>query len=364
MNHSSRKTSSSKNPMELLERYLQAVRFWVPNSQKDLIAELAEDLRSQLDEKAAELGRPLDEEEVSTILRRCGSPMVVAGRLGPKRYLIGPALYPIYIFVLKMVLVWILVPVFLFIVGPTNLASSNGNWGMAALNTFGDLWSGLFIAAGIITVVFAIVERTAAVGTASGQLGSGDKWDPRSLPPLHKEERKTSLAHTTSELIFGCFGLIWLLLLPRYPVLILGPAAAFLKAAPMWHTFYVPVLLLGVAGLLRSSVTLARPQWGWFPLTAQLMQTIFTLLVMHFMINAAGQTANGEWHPFLMLAETARNSAQYIKVVAVVNVSIMISLAGAWIGLCIAGVVQTWQLLRYLRKRSAGARQPVSMQAL
>src|ERR1700733_13627688 len=152
---------SSSNSTELIDRYLQAVRFWLPGThrQDDLIAELGEDLRSQIEDKETELGHSLDKAEVAEILKRCGSPMMVAGRLGPQRHLIGPALFPIYEFVLKMVLLWILVPVFLFIVGPVNLVQS-GNWGLAMLSTFGDLWSGLFIAAGIITLVFAIIERT------------------------------------------------------------------------------------------------------------------------------------------------------------------------------------------------------------
>jgi len=37
----------SRNPMELIDRYLQAVRFWLPKSQHDLALELAEDLHSQ-----------------------------------------------------------------------------------------------------------------------------------------------------------------------------------------------------------------------------------------------------------------------------------------------------------------------------
>jgi len=154
--------SSTRNPMELVDRYLQAVRFWAPKPQEDLIAELGEDLRSQIEAKETELGRPLDQGEVSAILKTCGMPIVVASRLGPKRYLVGPALYPIYTFVLKMALLWILVPVFIFIVGPTNLISSKGDWGTAVLNTFGNLWSGLFIAASIITLVFAVLERTSA----------------------------------------------------------------------------------------------------------------------------------------------------------------------------------------------------------
>jgi hypothetical protein len=44
--------SSNRNPKDLVDRYLQAVRFWLPASQKqDLSAELSEDLHSQIDEK-------------------------------------------------------------------------------------------------------------------------------------------------------------------------------------------------------------------------------------------------------------------------------------------------------------------------
>src|ERR1700735_1733035 len=118
MNSTFTRNSSSANATELIERYLQAVRFWVPKNhrQEDLLAELGEDLRSQIEDKETELGHSLDKAEVAEILKRCGSPMMVAGRLGPQRHLIGPALFPIYEFVLKMVLVWILVPVFFFFI--------------------------------------------------------------------------------------------------------------------------------------------------------------------------------------------------------------------------------------------------------
>ena len=44
--------------MELLDRYLQAVRFWLPRKQQDdIIAELGDDLRSQIEEREASLGR-------------------------------------------------------------------------------------------------------------------------------------------------------------------------------------------------------------------------------------------------------------------------------------------------------------------
>src|SRR5579863_2182514 len=105
--------SSYKNPADLIARYLQAVRFWMPKTkrQEDLLAELGEDLHSQVEARQADLGQDLGRKEVEEILKRCGAPMVVASRLGPQRYLIGPAIYPVYAFVLKMVLLWILVPV-------------------------------------------------------------------------------------------------------------------------------------------------------------------------------------------------------------------------------------------------------------
>jgi len=104
---------------ELLNRYLQAVRFWLPRTQQqDIIAELSLDLHSQIEDKETELGRPVDEAELEAILRKCGSPILVASRYRRQTQLIEPALFPIYQFVLKVVLLWILVPVFVVIIGP------------------------------------------------------------------------------------------------------------------------------------------------------------------------------------------------------------------------------------------------------
>lgn len=343
---SSRK--SSRNPVELVDRYLQAVRFWLPNSQhqEDLIAELGEDLRSQIEAKEAELGSPIDQAGVSEILKRCGAPMVVASRLGPRRHLIGPTLYPIYQFVLKMVLLWIQVPIFIFILGPVNLAYANGDWVSAIVKTLSEWWSAAFMAAAIITLVFAIIERSPA------QAAAGCNWDPLKLPPVRKTERKVSLAKVISELIFGMFGLVWLLLLPHHPFLILGPAAAILKAAPVWHTFYVPIVALSCLSLLRSALTLARPEWEWFPPVGELVQAILTLLVVNFLINAAGDTPNVGWHPYVMVTGAAENSAQLARVAGIVNVSILISLVCSWIGFGVGLVVQLWRLFVLLCKRS------------
>jgi len=85
--------------MDLLDRYLQAVKFWLPKVQRDdIVAELSEDIRSHIEEKETELGRKLNEVEVGTILKGRGRPVLVANRYLAQEHLIGPAFFPIYRF--------------------------------------------------------------------------------------------------------------------------------------------------------------------------------------------------------------------------------------------------------------------------
>src|ERR1041384_5454395 len=141
--------------MELLNRYLQAVRFWLPEAQQhDIIEELSEDIRSQIDEREAELGRPLAETEAKAILRKRGRPMLVASRYLPQQHLIGPLFLPLYRFALK----WILLPIFVLIVGPLGILTPVVP--PAALTTFvWGLWRAAFYGFGILTMVLTLHER-------------------------------------------------------------------------------------------------------------------------------------------------------------------------------------------------------------
>lgn len=348
--------------MELLDRYLQAVRFWLPKAQQqDIIAELSSDLHSQIDDRETELGRPLDNAELEVILRKCGSPILVASRYRPQTQLIGPALFPIYLFVLKVVLLWILVPVFVVIVGPAMIVPAT-NRVAAFFETWGTLSYAMFVAAAVITLVFAIIERTQA------RLHLFEKWSMQSLPPAPKIERPPSRTQTIFEMICGIGGLLYLLAIPHFPFLIFGPAAAFLKPAPMWHSVYLPLVLLSLVGLANQSAILMRPQWSWLPSAAKLLTTIFGLVVVNFLINAAGQTPNGEWHPYVIAATSARSggmsATQLEHIAGIVNASVLLTLVVTWLGLCIAGIIQAWQVMRSFRKRTHHARDAALLRML
>jgi hypothetical protein len=343
--------------MELIDRYLQAVRFWLPKAQQDdIIAELSEDLHSQIEEKESELGRPPDESEVEAVLRRCGSPIVVASRYQPQTQLIGPVLFPIYKFVMKIVLLWVLIPVFIVIVGPATILPAASRWN-ALRETLSTLWTALFFAAAIITLVFATIEHSQA------RLHLFEKWSPRSLPPVAKEEKPPSRTQSVFELVCAVLGLVYLLAIPYSPFLVLGPFAAFLKPAPMWHSFYLPILLLAILGVAHQCLTLLRPQWTWLPLAARLLTTVLTLVLVNYIINAAAQTPNGEWHPYVVVANSVPLSLQQNRVAAIVNVSVLGCLVCTWLGLSIAGLIQTWQLLRYFRMSAPRNHEPAPFRA-
>ena len=348
--------------MELLDRYLQAVRFWLPKAQQeDIIAELSSDLRSQIDDRETEMGRPLDNAELEAILRRCGSPIVVASRYRPQTQLIGPALFPIYLFVLKVALLWILVPVFLVIVGPALIVPASDR--MAALfQTWSALSSALFISAAVITLVFAVIERTQA------RMNLFEKWSVRSLPPAPKAEKAASRTQTIFELICGIGGLLYLLAAPQFPFLIFGPAAAFLKPAPIWHTFYLPLILFSLVSLANQCAVLARPQWSWLPPAAKLLTTILGLVVVRFLVGAAVPMPSGEWHPYVIAVNSARAAGQSAahlgQIAGIVNASILLALVVTWFGFCVAGTIQAWQLMRAVRKPAAHARDAALLRVL
>src|SRR5260370_27390650 len=91
--------------MDLLERYLQAVRTYLPTSKKeDILKELGENLRAKMEEKETDLGRPLSEDELAEILKKHGHPLLVATRYRQSRHLIGSTLFPFYWLAMKIIL--------------------------------------------------------------------------------------------------------------------------------------------------------------------------------------------------------------------------------------------------------------------
>ncbi len=91
--------------MDVIEGYFRTLRIFLPKGQRDdIIRELSGEVQSQVAEKAAALGRPLNSAEQASIISQYGHPMLTAARYWPQRYLIGPIVFPYYWIVLKIAL--------------------------------------------------------------------------------------------------------------------------------------------------------------------------------------------------------------------------------------------------------------------
>ena len=83
--------------MDLIERYLQALKFALPAKQRDdIIKELRDSILSQVEEKEAEVGHPLTEDDQVALLKKLGSPIHLASRYRKQQHMIGATMFPIY----------------------------------------------------------------------------------------------------------------------------------------------------------------------------------------------------------------------------------------------------------------------------
>jgi hypothetical protein len=186
--------------MELLDRYLQAVRFWLPRKQQDdIIAELGDDLRSQVEERESALGRPLNEDELVALLKQAGHPLWVAGRYQKQQALIGPVLFPLYSFVLKIVMLgylgpWLVTWVVLTVFVPSHRAP---NPALTLAGGWASFCANVFVLFGFVTLVFAVLERFQSAVSALQQ------WDPRKLPRMAHRKERVSRVESVFGLVFS-----------------------------------------------------------------------------------------------------------------------------------------------------------------
>ena len=335
--------------MQLLDRYLESVRSCLPEAQRDdIVNELSENLRSQIEDREAGLARPLNEPEVEAILKEHGHPLVVAARyrrdqrsLAFGRQWIGPTLFPFYIRVLKfnlgltsLILIGVFVALF---------ASGHSITVLSAVPQF--IYSGL-IQFTIITLVFAAADRHWTLHP--------DRWDPRNLKhPWHpafaiqaelkgiaaarKNGRRVSRFDSVSQFVGMGLGLVWLRVAQAAPFMIFGPAAAFIKSAPIWHEFYAPVVCLFLAGMLQAVISLFRPDWYQLRLVYRVANDLVWFVIVLLLLRA------GHW---VMLADAAGNAEGYRRTVEILNELTSFGLAGLAIGVALSLILNLRRLVR------------------
>lgn len=255
----------------LTDRYVAAVLHGIRDEQRaEVAAALRDSIGKAVDARVAGGEAPGDAERA--VLTEFGDPMrVSAARSGRELHLIGPAVYPDYVRLLRLLLA-IIVPIVGVAVGMATAVAGADPWDVVAAG-FGAAFSVAVQVAFWVTLVFAIIERSGSKPHVPAM------WDLGDLPEA--SDRRISLGSTVGSIV-GLGVLIWFLLWqPTYQESFDpgGPTIPILDPAlsQFWIPFLVAVLLASI-GL--EIVKYLRGHW------TLLLAAVNTVLSLAFAIPA------------------------------------------------------------------------------
>lgn len=224
----------------LTDRYVAAVLHGIRDEQRaEVEAALRDSISKAVDARVAGGEAPGDAERA--VLTELGDPMrVSAARSGRELHLIGPAVYPDYIRLLRLLLT-IVVPIVGVAVGAATAIAGADPWDVVAAG-FGAAFSVAVQVAFWVTLAFALVERSGSRPRVPSL------WDVDDLPEL--PSRRITLGGTVAS-VAGLAVLIWFLLWqPGYQESFDpgGPTIPILDPAlsQFWIPFLVAVLLASI----------------------------------------------------------------------------------------------------------------------
>lgn len=314
--------------MELLESYLKAVRRYLPRRQRDdIIAELSEELRSQMESRQAELRRPLRDEEQMAVLKQYGDPMVVARRYHQNRRslsigweLVGPELFPMYLIILGLNMACALgctIAIFLYLHQPIEI---------------GTLARVALIQVGVVTLTFTILNLVRR------KFPQPWYYPPAELAPMIPIAPWYSISGLSVWALFT----LWWTLVPFAPRLLLSSAASSLELAPAWHRFYLPILALLLLGIAQRAVNLVRPRWSGLVPGSRFLINAIALGLQYPLIKS---------YPYVLVAAGATDKVHAAQVAANFNGLILWGvLSWMWIYHLVSVVIYAWYCAPYVRR--------------
>ena len=169
-----KESKKGNGAMSLIERYLAAVAAQLnPDQREDVVAELRDDLMSRIEAREAELGRSLTDDETEAVLRELGHPLAVAARYGSgPQHLIGPELFPWWLFAMK---VGLAAMALLSVIGLGGRVLGGMDVGQAFAQALGGFIEGGLTLLGLVTVLGFVWERY------GGKPGFITNWRVRDL---------------------------------------------------------------------------------------------------------------------------------------------------------------------------------------
>lgn len=265
--------------MDMLETYLDAVAAQLPrDTSDDITAELRDTLLSQFEDREEALGRPLSDDEREAVLRAMGHPLVVAARYrkGPQM-LIGPELFPYWLFVVKAGLLVLGVAFALTLI--IGLVGNPLDGGRAIGRAFQGWFAAGLTLIGGVTLAGAIFEHfglrppyldnwrvrdlqlfklgdpaswAAQMGAAMpAHTGTPSKW-PRAWPGSE------ALLSLVAGLVFAAWW-VGLLHFPELGRFVRNGSEVLVEAAPIWTVLFLPILAYVLVQAAVDALGVLRP---------------------------------------------------------------------------------------------------------
>ena len=326
--------------MELLERYLIAVKSFLPPAQQDdqddIVEELSANLQAQMDDRSVALGRPLTDEEQEAILRQHGHPMLVAARYQTHqggvvfgRQLIGPTLFPLYLRVLWFTIgvslvIYLLVHIALALAGHATTVGETVNTALVQLIALCAIVTGIFIAANTYLPAMDWNARR-----------------PPTMPSMFRQGQLKLYLGAVVEIAFIFLFYYWLWLLFTRPSLLFGAAADPYTPGPIWQRVVWPVALIALVSVAQPIMTLIRPAWVRARSVWRLALGLAVLGVLVFLL------LGNQWVVFAQPGSTSASA------LATINTSVYYALLSTAVGVTIVALFEAWKLLRTARTRPA-----------
>ncbi len=244
--------------MDVVDRYLQSLRSYLPGKARDdYVAELRENIQSQVEDREERLGRPLTEEERVAILRAHGHPFLVAGayrsdgrRLVLGREVIGPALFPFYR--LALIAAGTMTVLVVAFGSVANMVGDRSPF--PALRT---AFFQLSLLVTVATVVFAALDahfrRTAQT------------WDPRRLHASARSSTTPTSRRVQAALqIVFTLAFLWFWVVPAPLGFARYAAAHDMQLGQAWGLLHLGLTASTVLSLATPALVMFRPAWHRF----------------------------------------------------------------------------------------------------
>ena len=264
---------------EMIDRYVNEVGQHLPRKTRaDIELELRSLLHDALDEQSD--GKP-SPKIAAEMLREFGHPKEIAAQYRPDEVLIGSQLFPIYRLVI-MVTVAIIGGGHLLSLGVGFLSDGISDFVNPVIDHFFAFGRSAFLNAGIVTLIFAVVERIWG-DSLNIPAEQPQSWDPFQLPPVKDPDRINRL-ELFAGVFFGLIFISWLNFFPDWFGAIDfngGDEGVFALFAPEFLQ-YIPWLTTSwLLDILLKTAVLIQGRWSRITRWLELGTEAFSIYVLY-----------------------------------------------------------------------------------